>query len=149
MFRLKPGIKSDPVLRWALSDRVFFACGACQVLAYAFLQRWPESGFSATWIRPKPGFTGNHIFVSREDVVFDYHGYSNRTQFLDHECRSAQRWWPGWDADMIPLPPEVLIDNPLSRTYPGLWLRQPDQFLHNALPRAMAFLDRHGPPPEG
>jgi hypothetical protein len=149
LFRLKPGIKSDPVLRWALPDRIFFACGACQVLAYAFLQRWPEAGFSATWIRPKQGFTGNHIFVSRGDMIFDYHGYTDRARFLDHEWRSARRWWQGWDADLVALPPHVLVSEALSKTYPGLWLRQPDQFLHNALPRAEAFLDRHGPPPDG
>jgi hypothetical protein len=149
MFRLKPGIKGDKVVQWHLPDRVFFACGACQVLAYAFLQRWPGAGFSATWIRPRPGFTGNHIFVSRADVAFDDHGYSRRTRFLDDEWRSARRWWPAWDADLVSLPTHVLIHEPLSRTYPGLWLRQTDQFLHNPLPRAQAFLDRCGPPPEG
>ncbi|MGL4438717.1 MAG: hypothetical protein ACRCUE_05555 [Bosea sp. (in: a-proteobacteria)] len=149
MYRLKPGIKGDPVLQWTLSDRVFFACGACQVLAYAFLTRWPEAGFSATWIRPKAGFTGNHIFVSRKDILFDYHGYSHCDRFLEHEWQKARRWWPGWDADLVPLPVHVLVNEALSKTYPGLWLRQPDQFLHNALPRARAFLDRYGPPPEG
>jgi hypothetical protein len=149
MFRLKPGIKGDPIRQWALPDRVFFACGACQVLAYAFLLRWPDAGFSATWIRPKPGFTGNHIFVSRDQMLFDYHGYSQRSRLLDHEWRSARRWWPGWDADLVPLPADVLVNEALSKTYPSLWLRQPDQFLHNALPRAAAFLDRFGAPLEG
>jgi hypothetical protein len=32
--------KSNAEMRWALPDRVFFACGACHILAYAFLQRW-------------------------------------------------------------------------------------------------------------
>jgi hypothetical protein len=27
-------------MRWALPDRVFFACGACHILAHAFLERW-------------------------------------------------------------------------------------------------------------
>lgn len=149
MFRLKPGIKGDPVLRWQLPDRVFFACGACHILAYAFLQRYPQAGYAATWIRPKPGFTGNHIFVSRDDRIFDYHGHSDRVRFFNHEWRSARRWWPGWEADLVPLPTHVLVNEALSKTYPGLWLRQPDQFLHNALPRAEAFLDRFRPPSEG
>ena len=31
--------KKDPQMRWALPDRVFFACGACHILAYAFMAR--------------------------------------------------------------------------------------------------------------
>jgi hypothetical protein len=31
-------VKQDPVRRWSLPDRVFFACGACHILAYAFLK---------------------------------------------------------------------------------------------------------------
>ncbi|WP_246878893.1 hypothetical protein [Thalassospira sp. ER-Se-21-Dark] len=32
--------KNDPVMRWNLPDRVFFACGACHILAHAFLKRY-------------------------------------------------------------------------------------------------------------
>jgi hypothetical protein len=32
--------------------------------------------------------------------------------------------------------------HPKSRGYDGLWLREPGQFLHDALPRADRFLDR-------
>lgn len=35
-------------MRWALPDRVFFACGAGHILAYAFLKRWGEVGWCAT-----------------------------------------------------------------------------------------------------
>ena len=31
--------------------------------------------------------------------------------------------------------------------YEGLWLREPEQFLQNALPRAETNLDRYSPPP--
>jgi len=39
MYRVStPGYrKSNQAMRWALPDRVFFACGACHILAYAFL----------------------------------------------------------------------------------------------------------------
>ena len=39
MYRVEAGVKGDPARRWALPDRVFFACGACHVLASAFLER--------------------------------------------------------------------------------------------------------------
>lgn len=149
MLRSKPGFKSDPVRRWGRPDRMFFAHGACHILACAFLERWPEAGYSAIWIRPRPGFAGNHIFVSDGRYVFDYHGYSRREAFVAHEWLSARRYWPGWDADLVPLPAPVLISEALSKTYPGLWLREPGQFLHDALPRARGFLARFGPPPKG
>ncbi|MGZ5792896.1 MAG: hypothetical protein ACXWI7_11805, partial [Croceibacterium sp.] len=71
-----------------------------------------------------------------------YHGFSDWRTLLDHMHRKAVRWWPGWEADLIELSADALISEAKSRTYDGLWLRQPDQFLHDALPRAKRFLDR-------
>lgn len=94
------------------------------------------------WIKPNAGFTGNHIVAVSGDVAVDYHGVSNWDRLLDHTRRKAQRWWPGWDCSVIELPSDVLVSEQLSKTYEGLWLREPGQFLHNALPRAEAFLTR-------
>jgi hypothetical protein len=138
--------KRNPEMCWALPDRVFFACGACHILAYAFLQRHGAPDVKAIWIQPNPGFFGSHIFVSAADWVFDYHGYSLRERFLTHTWKSAKRMWPGWDATLVELPPEVLISETKSRTYDGLWLMAPDQFLHEALPRAERFLERFPAP---
>jgi hypothetical protein len=60
--------------------------------------------------------------------------------------RKANRWWPGWDADLIRLPEEVLVSEPKSRTYEGLWLREPRQFLFDAMPRAQRYLWRFPAP---
>jgi hypothetical protein len=147
MYRAPPGTKSDPEKRWALTERVFFACGACHILAYAFLETYRDAGFGAVWIKPASGFTGNHIVAVRDDRAFDYHGNSNWPALLAHTTAKANRWWPGWTATLVPLPSDVLISEPLSRTYDGLWLREPGQFLHDALPRAHAFLARFPPPP--
>ena len=131
-------------MRWALPDRVFFACGACHILAYAFLERY---GGRAEWIKPAAGHTGNHIFVALGGRVFDYHGYAERERFLEHYWKRARHWYPGWDGSLVPLPADVLVSEARSRTYDGLWLREPSQFLHDAMPRARAFLDRF-PAPE-
>ncbi len=147
MYRVESAKKTDARLRWGLPDRVFFACGACHILAYAFLRKFRPVSAGAVWLRPHAGFTGNHIVVDGGDWVFDYHGYSARTRFLDHTFGKAARWWPGWQAELMALPTEVLISEAGSRTYPGLWLREPQQFLHDALPRAEAYLRRF-PPPE-
>ncbi len=139
--------KHDPVMRWALPDRVFFACGACHILAHAFLERWGRPGDELLWIRPAPGFWGNHIFVARGDRVFDYHGWSDRQRFLAHTWRRARHHWPGWNADLVPIPRGVLVSEARSKEIPGLWLMEPGQFLHDALPRARRWLDRFPAPP--
>jgi hypothetical protein len=75
VFLLKPGIKENPLRRWNLPDRMFFARGACHILAHAFPERFASAGFGPIWIRPRDGFTGNHVFVTNGDLAFDYHGY--------------------------------------------------------------------------
>jgi hypothetical protein len=146
MYIVDRTIKDDPARRWALPDRVFFACGACHVLAYAFLERYPGAGFRAIWIKPHVGFTGNHIIATDGEVAFDYHGYSDLPKLIAHARAKAGRWWPGWGADLIELPVDVLVSEQKSRTYDGLWLREPRQFLHDALPRAHAFVARFRAP---
>jgi hypothetical protein len=133
-------------MRWALPDRVFFACGACHILAYAFLERHGNCRPKVIWLKPTPGFTGNHIFIDGGEWVFDYHGYSDRERFLAHTNKKASRWWFGWRASLVELPPDVLISEEKSRTYDGLWLREPRQFLHDALPRARSYLSRFPAP---
>jgi hypothetical protein len=147
MYVLAPGIKGNAVRQWVLPDRVFFASGACHILAYAFLDTYPEAGFVAIWIKPARGFTGNHIVVVRDDAAFDYHGYSSWWRLLEHTRAKANRWWPGWSADLVRLPKEVLISEAKSREIEGLWLREPKQYLHDAMPRARQFLAGFPRPP--
>ncbi len=40
MYNTAAGVKRDPVRRWHLPDCVFFACRACHILTYAFLQKY-------------------------------------------------------------------------------------------------------------
>jgi hypothetical protein len=136
------------VRRWALPERVFFASGACHILAYAFLDRYRTAGFAPIWIKPATGFTGNHIVAVRDDVAFDYHGYSSWARLLAHTHAKANRWWPGWSASLHTLPPDVLISESKSREIDGLWLREPKQYLHDAMPRAERFLERFPAPPQ-
>ena len=134
--------KSDLARKWALPDRVFFACGACHILAHTLIQRFPERGFRAIWIKPRTGYIGNHVVAVSANEAFDYHGITDWSRLFDHTRRKARMWWPGWDADLIGLLPDVLVSGPKSRTYEGLWLREPGQFLHDPLPRAHRFIDR-------
>ena len=139
--------KQDPVKRWALPERVFFACGACHILAHAFLERHGTARHDVFWIKPAIGYWGNHIVVATPDWVFDFHGYSRRDAFFSHVWKRSRQLWPGWDATLVPLPRDVLISAMRSRAFDSrLWLREPTQFLHDALPRARNYLDRFPAP---
>ncbi|HEX9361638.1 MAG TPA: hypothetical protein VF922_08750, partial [Bradyrhizobium sp.] len=54
----------------------------------------------------------------------------------------GRRFFPGWDAVLVDLPTDVLVSEHRSRQIDGLWLREPKQFLYDALPRE--FLDKFG-----
>lgn len=101
MFLLKPGIKETPLRRWNLPDRMFFACGACHILAHAFLERFASAGFGPIWIRPRDWFTGNHVFVTNSEIAFDYRGYVPQVRLADHYTKRARRLFPGWEADLV------------------------------------------------
>ena len=141
--------KRDAAKRWALPDRVFFACGACHVLAHACLEAHGTSGREAIWIRPPEGVPANHVVVRAADGWnFDFHGYSRRSAFFDHFARRARQRWPEWRGTLVPLPAEVLLSAPAARAFdPALRLREPGEFLHDALPRARRFLARFPLPP--
>jgi hypothetical protein len=141
--RRTPGAKRDPAKQWALPDRVFFAAGACHMLAYAFLERYPHRGFEAKWIRPTPGHTGNHIVVVRNDgCVFDYHGFSDWSRYWTHTVRRANQRWPGWSADVVKIHTEALVSRRRAREYEGLWMKEPQEFLFDPLVRARRYLQK-------
>jgi len=140
VYLLRPGIKEDPVRRWKLPDRVFFAAGACHILAHAFLERFPSPGFAPVWVRPREGFTGNHVFVTNGDLAFDYHGYVTHDRLVAHFHKRARRLFPGWVADLIPVTVS-LVNREEAKTI-GMDIREPAQFFHDALPRARRYLER-------
>ena len=101
-------MESEPVIRWAsacvsdqnprmpearssnamgsLPDRVFFAYGACRILAYAFLEKFGDHSL-ALWLKPAASFTGNHIFIASTDWIFDYHGGKPRPVVVPPGCQ--------------------------------------------------------------
>ncbi len=93
---------------------------------------------------PASGFTGNHIYVTDGINAFDYHGLTTEQRLLAFGFERGRRFFPGRDATLVDLPAEVLISELRSRQIEGLWLREPQQFLYDALPRARTFLDEFG-----
>ncbi len=114
------------------------------MLAFAFLERYPDLGFRARWIKPAAGFTGNHIYVTDGINAFDYHGLTTEQRLLTFGFTRMRRFFPGWDATLVDLPTDVLVSEQRSREIEGLWLREPKQFLYDAVPRARSFLDKFG-----
>lgn len=145
MYVIDRAIKNDPVARWALPDRIFFACGACQVLAYVTVRLLAARDFRTVWIRPAPGFRGNHFVATDGETAFDYHGWSRLDALIAHAQRKARRWWPAWDCTVEDVPLDVLVSEAKSKAM-GVHLREPGQFLHDPIPRAEAFLDARRAP---
>lgn len=142
MYVLKPGIKRDPVRRWALPDRIFFGHGACHILAGVFLRQPPLHGFHAERIIPSDDFAGNHIFLTNGEIAFDHHGYSARERLLEHHRKGWSRLYPAWDCIIETVNFELLSTAELNRRK----MLGPDQYLRDPIPRARRFIDRidHG-----
>ncbi|MEO0379353.1 MAG: hypothetical protein AAF252_03735 [Pseudomonadota bacterium] len=136
MYRPKPGTKSDPVRRWDLPDRCFFAHGGCHVLAGVYLLDPPRTGFRAERIVPNGPFAGNHIYVTDGKVAFDYRGYVARDRLLTWFRKHWSSQVPGWSGTVEAVRFDLLDTSELNARK----MRGPDQFLNNPIPRARAFL---------
>lgn len=136
MFRPRPGTKEDPVKRWALSDRAFFAHGACHILAGVYLQGPPRPGFRAERIVPHSPFSGNHIYLTDGTMCFDYRGYTDRARLLNWFAAGQARFAPGWRGTIEAVHFDLLDTAALNARK----MRGPDQYLHDPIPRARAFV---------
>jgi hypothetical protein len=90
------------------------------------------------------GLIGHHIYVTDGVNAFDYHGLTTEQHLLAFGFNRGRRFFPGWNATLVDLPSDALVSEARSRQIEGLWLREPRQFLHDALPRARNFLDKFG-----
>jgi hypothetical protein len=138
MYILKHGIKKDPVRRWALPDRIFFGYGACHILAGVFLRNPPMNGFHAERIIPAEGFAGNHVYVTDGRLAFDYHGYSSRERLFAHHATGWSMHHPGWSGMIERVEFDLLDTTELNQRK----MLGPDQYLHDAIPRAQAFIEQ-------
>lgn len=147
MYRLRPGLKQDPVRHWNLPDRIFFGYGACHILAGVYLRQITESSHStdihARWIKPAEGFSGNHIVVTDGDFAFDFHGYSCWSRLLAHHSGAYEREYPRWAAEVVRVDFDLLLTDDLNQRN----MRGPNQYLFCPIHRSLQFLRRikHGP----
>ena len=97
-------------------------------------------------MKPATGFTGNHVVATDGTTAFDFHGYCAWDRLLAHARRKNAHRMPGWNCTLVALPPDVLMSEAKSKAYEGLWLRGPEQYLHDALPRARTYVRRFAVP---
>lgn len=126
---------------------MFFAAGACHMLAYAFLERYPHDGFEAAWIRPTCGHTGNHIVVFATMAACSTITGFRTGRGTGRILRRASQWWPGWSAGVVHIHAEALVSRCRAREYEGLWMKEPQEFLFDPLARARRYLQKFPVPP--
>jgi hypothetical protein len=129
--------KKDLAASWHRFDRSFFAAGACHVLAHEFLKRTGAGSFRPYAIVPEAGFRGGHVFASDGALVFDYHGWSAHTNFVDHYFRKIKRIFPGWHGGLFDISRDFWSEKWFAETNS----RQPHQYHLDPTARANAFID--------
>ncbi|MEV7230308.1 hypothetical protein AB0M79_25310 [Polymorphospora sp. NPDC051019] len=83
-FRRTDAERADQLLSWQRDDQAFFAAGACHILAWAFLQTNPDSGYEIHGLR-RPGEAHcHHVYVTDGLWAFDHCGWT-----LASELRKA------------------------------------------------------------
>jgi hypothetical protein len=139
VYRLKPNIKRDPQRRWSLPDRIFFAHGACHILAGVYLDDPPLAGFYAERIITGDGFAGSHIFVTDGVLAFDFHGYSSRARLLKHHTSMwAGDYEEGWNCALERVHFDLLCKMELNcRKMLG-----PDQYYGDPISRSKTFINK-------
>lgn len=137
MYRMKPGIKKDQDRRWSLPDRVFFAYGACHILAGTYLKLNPLIGFYAERIIPGDDFAGNHIYVTDGIISFDFHGYSCRNKLVQfHTNNWSGEYSEGWHCQLEKVEFDLLCTAELNARK----MLGPDQYKYDATERAVKYL---------
>lgn len=97
--------RNDPFLAWEMTDRRFFASGACHILAHTFLMLHHNEDFVLTRILPTAPGGGNHYFASDGERMFDFMGWSREVEYLP-AMRQAMIEHVGapWDFELIRYP---------------------------------------------
>lgn len=146
MINSQEEFRKNPATIWELDDKTFFATVAGHILAYAFLEKFPNQKFKALWIRPHEAFTGHHVFVSNGKYIFDSAGFRRPSQFFEDLESSMEEIHSDWSYDLIELDKENLVSKNSSKEFAKLGLLKTEQFLHDPLPRAREYLKKFNLP---
>ncbi|MFG2434575.1 hypothetical protein [Streptomyces sp. NPDC048508] len=81
-FRRTADERKDQLLSWKRDDQRFFAAGACHILAFAFLETYPEAGFRPVGLWPRGAKDPSHLYVSDGTWAFDHDGWTLELDLL-------------------------------------------------------------------
>ncbi|MHA0040296.1 hypothetical protein [Deinococcus sp. PEB2-63] len=130
-----PAEVHDLALSWGRADLPFFAAGACHVLAFAFLERYPQAGFRPRFIRPAPGFRGAHVYVTDGQLAFDAQGFVPEAELLRLHMLALRSMQPGWQGEVQE------IGVPLAEFCAGQQHRPPWAYPGDVWARAQRYLN--------
>jgi hypothetical protein len=128
---------ASPELSWARPDRAFFAAGACHILAYCAIQRWPNRGLEMVYLRPAKGYGGHHVWASDGNIAFDFNGWSREAELIRANEKACRRDASSWRYALELIP---LVN--LETAFRMRRLRAPSQFPGDVLARAEAYIDQ-------
>lgn len=139
--RRTPEEKRDVALSWGRADLPFFAAGACHILAFAFLEAYPQARFRPRFIRPAPGGVGSHVYVTDGLTAFDAQGYVAEAELWSQHQAALLALDSAWQAEVLDL------DVPLAEFCAANRHRAPWDFPPDVWARARRYLGTFPPPP--
>ena len=96
-----PEESRDVFLSWQREDMVFFAAGACHILAHMFLLLNPNEDFDLIYTKPVNKQPGNHMYESGGTWAFDFNRWSLERGLLKVNETFAKDRYPNWNYERI------------------------------------------------
>jgi hypothetical protein len=81
-FRRTEAERQDQLLSWKRDDVAFFAAGACHILAFAFMETYPDAGFHPVGLWPCEVTDPSHVYVTDGTWAFDHDGWTLQSELL-------------------------------------------------------------------
>jgi hypothetical protein len=81
-FRRTPAERAEQLLSWNRDDVRFFAAGACHILAFAFLETYPEAGFRIAGVWARGAAHPTHVYVTDGEWALDFDGWTPVDELL-------------------------------------------------------------------
>ena len=139
-YRRTAAERADQLLSWQRSDKAFFAAGACHVLAWAFLQRYPAAGFAPVGLQESGEPVVSHVYVGDGRRAFDHDGWTLEDELLTVTRAATAGQAPGTLVERLALPGELTAVCARHNS------RLPSQYAFDPWPRALAYIARFEPP---
>ncbi|ADB29770.1 hypothetical protein Kfla_0649 [Kribbella flavida DSM 17836] len=129
-FRRTDAERRDQELAWNRSDQAFFAAGACHILAWTFLETYPDAGFHLVDLRKVGEKDAFHVVASNGTDAFDHAGWTS----LDELVRMSEEF------EGVPIETLPVTEDSLHSYCQSHWCRPPEGYWSDPIPRAQAYL---------